>query len=237
VKVSNFTACGVEFQRRMGPQVEEAKLVRLEKNEGEFLLTLDTGETFATRKVILAVGISSYAYVPPALSALSLERVGHSSQVLQPAVFAGDVVVGSGASAIDLAALRESGAKVTIVSWRRSLEFHNKPEVEKRRLRERIQAPPTQRREPAGRHTGRIKSLHRKTSHREPRQNRQRALQTIEEQRREAGEGKVRISCCFSQRPQLRQEHHTTGKQGRQRLPVRQCLKKLRDLREGTRGS
>jgi cation diffusion facilitator CzcD-associated flavoprotein CzcO len=238
VKVSNFTACGVEFQRRMVPQVEEAKLVRLEKNEGEFLLTLDTGETFATRKVILAVGISSYADVPPALSALSLGRVGHSSQVLQPAVFAGDVVVGSGASAIDLAALREPGAKVTIVSRRRSLEFHdNKPEVGDTTA--------------AGENTGsgdREKRI-RRASHRqnqgvapenvtrEPRQNRQIALQTIEEQRREAGEGKVWISCCFSQRPQLRQEHHTTGKQGRQRLPVRQCLKKLRDLREGTRGS
>jgi thioredoxin reductase len=117
----------------MVPQVEEAKLVRLEKNEGEFLLTLDTGETFATRKVILAVGISSYAYVPPALRALPLERSAIPRRCRGPQCSrVKRCVVGSGASAMDLAALRESGAKVTIVSRRRSLEFHNnKPEVEK----------------------------------------------------------------------------------------------------------
>jgi cation diffusion facilitator CzcD-associated flavoprotein CzcO len=144
VKLSTFTAYGMEFQRRMVPEVEDAKLVRLERGNSEFLLTLDTGETFAAQKVILAVGISYYAYVPPALSALPPEVVSHSSQVPQPAVFAGKevAVVGSGASAIDLAALlHDSGAKVTIVSRRRSLKFHNKPEGEKRSLRERIRAP------------------------------------------------------------------------------------------------
>ncbi len=144
VKLSTFTAYGVEFQRRMVPQVEEAKVVQLEKGDGEFLLTLDTGETFAARKVILAVGISYYAYVPPALSDLMPEVFSHSSQVPQPVVFAGKevAVVGSGASAIDLAALlHESGAKVTIVSRRRALTFHNKPSGEKRTLRERLRAP------------------------------------------------------------------------------------------------
>jgi thioredoxin reductase len=144
VKLSTFAAYGMEFQRRMVPQVEEAKLVHLERGDGEFLLTLDTGETFAARKVILAVGISYYAYVPPALGALTPEVISHSSQVPRPAVFAGQevAVVGSGASAIDLAALlHESGAKVTIVSRRRALEFHNKPSGEKRTLRERLRAP------------------------------------------------------------------------------------------------
>ena len=144
VKLSTFTGYGVEFQRRMVPQVEEAKLVHLEKGDGEFLLTLDTGETFAARKVILAIGISYYAYVPPALSVLAPEVISHSSQVPQPAVFADKevAVVGSGASAIDLAALlHESGAKVTIVSRRRALTFHNKPSGEKRTLRERLRAP------------------------------------------------------------------------------------------------
>lgn len=144
VKLSTFAAYGVEFQRRMVPQVEEAKLVRLERADGEFLLTLDTGETFAARKVVLAVGISYYPYVPPVLTALAPEALSHSSQVPRPARFEGKevAVVGSGASAIDLAALlHESGAKVTIVSRRRALEFHNKPSGAKRTLRERLRAP------------------------------------------------------------------------------------------------
>jgi thioredoxin reductase len=144
VTLSTFTNYGVEFQRRMVPQVEEAKLARLERADGEFLLTLDTGETFAARKVILAVGISYYAYVPPVLTALMPEVLSHSSQVPRPARFAGKevAVVGSGASAIDLTALlHESGAKVTIVSRRHALKFHNKPSGEKRTLRERLRAP------------------------------------------------------------------------------------------------
>jgi hypothetical protein len=144
VELSTFAGYGIEFQRRMVPDVEEAKLVHLEKGDGEFLLTLDTDETFAARKVILAVGISHYAYIPPVFSPLPLERLSHSSAVPQPAKFAGKsvAVVGSGASAIDLAALlHESDAQVTIVSRRRALTFHNKPEKEKRTLRQRLQAP------------------------------------------------------------------------------------------------
>ena len=144
VKLSVFSAYGVAFQRRMVPEAEDAMLVKLERGNGEFLLTLDTGETFAARKVILAVGITHYAYVPPALSELEPEVFRHSSQVPRPAEFAGKevAVVGSGASAIDLAALlHEGGAKVTIVSRRRALKFHTKPEKETRTLYERLRAP------------------------------------------------------------------------------------------------
>ncbi len=144
VKLSTFAAYGQEFQRRMLPEVEDAKLTQLHRGDGEFLLTLDTGETFAASKVILAVGISHYAYAPPSLSGLAPEVFSHSSQVPRPSVFAGKkvAVVGSGASAIDLSALlHEAGSKVTIVSRRSALVFHNKPELKKRTLRQRLQAP------------------------------------------------------------------------------------------------
>jgi hypothetical protein len=144
VELSIFASYGVEFQKRLVPEVEDAKLVRLEKGDREFLLTLDTGETFAARKVILAVGISYYAYVPPVFRRLPPEVFSHSSQVPRPAVFAGKevAVVGSGASAIDLAALlHESGAKVTIVSRRRGLKFHARPEDRERTLLERLRSP------------------------------------------------------------------------------------------------
>ncbi|HEY3990175.1 MAG TPA: NAD(P)-binding domain-containing protein [Acidobacteriaceae bacterium] len=144
VKLSAFAGYGVEFQRRMVPEVEEAKLVRLEQGDGEFLLTLDTGETFVARKVVLAIGISYYARIPPILSGLPAEGLCHSSQVPQPAVFAGKrlAVVGSGASAIDLSALlHEAGAQVTIVSRRNALKFHDKPKPGERSLWEKLRRP------------------------------------------------------------------------------------------------
>jgi cation diffusion facilitator CzcD-associated flavoprotein CzcO len=131
VELSTFAGYGVEFQRQMVPEVEDAKLVALRRGDGEFFLTLDTGETFAARRVILAVGISHYAYIPLVLGGLTGARLSHSSQVRHPAKFAGKrvAVVGSGASAIDLAALlHEAGATVTMVSRRSRLKFSREAE-------------------------------------------------------------------------------------------------------------
>jgi thioredoxin reductase len=144
VKLSTFAAYGQEFQRRMVPQVEEAKLTRLERGGDGFLLTLDTGETFSARKVVLAVGITHYAYVPPVLGNLPPEVLRHSSLAPWPADFAGKevAVIGGGASAIDLSALlHEAGAKVTIAS-RRPLRFHSKPGAAARRsMWDELRAP------------------------------------------------------------------------------------------------
>lgn len=144
VELSTFSGYGVEFQRRMVPELEQAKLVELARRDGGFLLTLDTGETFAARMVVLAVGISHYAYIPPVLGSLTAGALSHSSQVRRPAKFSGKsvAVVGSGASAIDLSALLyEAGATVTIVSRRNALKFHNKPRARERSLWEKMRRP------------------------------------------------------------------------------------------------
>jgi hypothetical protein len=128
----------------MVPELEDAKLVNLARSDSGFFLTLDTGETFAARTVVLAVGISHYAYIPPVLGGLTSKALSHSSQVPQPAKFAGKkvAVVGSGASAIDLAALlHEAGATVIIVSRRSRLKFHNKPKDRERSLWEKLRRP------------------------------------------------------------------------------------------------
>jgi thioredoxin reductase len=148
VELSTFAAYGAEFQRRMVPEVEDAKLVTLERGDGEFLLTLDTGETFVAHKVVLAVGISHYAHIPAVLDGLpsgsTVGGLSHSSQVRQPAKFAGKnvAVVGSGASAIDLSALlHEAGATVTILSRRNALKFHDRPKDRERSLWEKLRRP------------------------------------------------------------------------------------------------
>lgn len=143
VHLSTFAGYGQEFQRRFAPQVENAKLLRLERGEDGFLLALDTGETFAAGKVVLAVGITYYAYIPPMLSSLRPDVLLHSSQAPHPGEFAGKqvAIVGGGASAIDLAALlHEAGAKVTI-ACRRQLRFHTKPGPGKRTLWSELRSP------------------------------------------------------------------------------------------------
>jgi putative flavoprotein involved in K+ transport len=144
VDLSTFAGYGVEFQRRMVPEVEDAKLVELRRGDGEFLLTLHTGEIFVSHKVVLAVGISHYAYIPPVLSGLTTQWLSHSSQVPLPVKFAGRnvAVVGSGASAIDLSALlHEAGATVTMVSRRGGLKFHDRPRDRERSPWEKLRQP------------------------------------------------------------------------------------------------
>jgi thioredoxin reductase len=144
VELSTFAEYGMEFQRRLVPEVEGAALVMLERGDGQFFLTLDTGETFAARMVVLATGISHYAYIPPVLRGLTAQGLSHSSEVRQPGKFAGKrvAVAGSGASAIDLSALlHEAGAEVTLLSRRRALKFHDVPKDEERSLWEKLRRP------------------------------------------------------------------------------------------------
>jgi cation diffusion facilitator CzcD-associated flavoprotein CzcO len=144
VALSTFAGYGVEFQRRMVPEAEDAKLVELKRGDGGFYLTLDSGETFMARRVVLAVGISHYAYIPPVLRGLTDRALSHASQVPLPANFAGQsvAVVGSGASAIDLSALlQEAGAQVTMVSRRNALKFHTGPGNRERGLWEQLRQP------------------------------------------------------------------------------------------------
>ncbi len=144
VKLSTFAGYGAEFQRRMVPGLEDAKLVELQRGDGDFVLKLDNGDSFTAHKVVLAVGISNYAYVPPVLSGLASPALLHSSQVVQPSQFSGKrvVVVGSGASAIDLAALlHEAGAETTIAARRNQLSFHSGPREHGRTLLEKLRKP------------------------------------------------------------------------------------------------
>jgi Pyridine nucleotide-disulphide oxidoreductase len=144
VALSTFAGYGMEFQRRMVPEVEDAKLVELRRGDGGFFLTTDSGESFTAGKVVLAVGISHYAYIPPVLSGLTPQVLSHASQVRLPANFAGKsvAIVGSGASAIDLSALlHEAGAQVTMVSRRSALKFHDMPQDQERTLWEKLRQP------------------------------------------------------------------------------------------------
>src|SRR5208283_180176 len=82
------------------------------------------------RTVVLAVGITHFDYVPANLASLPPEFLSHSSRHHEVDLFRGRdvVVVGGGASALDLAGLlHEVGANVQLVSRRESLNFHSQP--------------------------------------------------------------------------------------------------------------
>jgi cation diffusion facilitator CzcD-associated flavoprotein CzcO len=111
-----------------------------------FEITLETGERVTARKVVVAVGISHFAYVPPILSVLPEQYVSHSSQhhALEHFRNRNVIVVGAGASALDIAALlHEAGASVQLVARKPKVRFHDPPEKDRPSLWQRFRHPTT----------------------------------------------------------------------------------------------
>ena len=143
VAVETFIAYGREFQRRYVPEVENVEITSLKGSAGHFDLTTSTGEIVHARRVVLATGIVSFAYLPPVLDAIPREIVSHSSQHGDLSGFKGRkvAVLGAGASAVDIAALLlQVGANVELIARRQTIQFHDPPN-EPRPFLQRLKAP------------------------------------------------------------------------------------------------
>ena len=143
VPLETFAMYGLEFQRRMVPNVEAVNIASVKRSADGFELTTDAGETVPARRVVVAAGITHFGYIPPPLDALPPDRVSHSSKHADLSGFRGRkvAVVGAGSSAVDLAALlNEAGAEVELIGRRAAISFHSPPR-EPRPVLERISSP------------------------------------------------------------------------------------------------
>jgi len=144
VHLDNFVAYGLAFRERMVPELEDRQVVSIERLADGYRLRLDDGETFMARRVVLAVGITHFAYTPPALEALPSSLVSHSYDHHNLDSFKGRsvVVLGGGSSALDVAGLlHEVGADVQLVTRRQSLKFHSAPTGKPRSLWQQFRHP------------------------------------------------------------------------------------------------
>src|SRR5437868_2783684 len=129
VELETFSAYGLALQERMVPELEDNLVVALDRTSEGFVLGLNNGEAVTARRVVLAVGITHFEYVPAELAHLPSEFLSHSFRHHDLEGFRGRsvFVIGGGASAIDLAGLlHETGADVQLVS-RQALKFHSMP--------------------------------------------------------------------------------------------------------------
>jgi cation diffusion facilitator CzcD-associated flavoprotein CzcO len=143
VPIATFIAYGLEFQKRFVPQLEQTNIRSVQRIDGGFQLQTMLGEVLQARKVVIAVGISHFGYLPPFLADLSPQRVTHSLQHSDLTGFRGQrvTVIGAGASAVDIAALlNEVGAEVSLVARRKEIAFQT-PGKEPRPLLQRITKP------------------------------------------------------------------------------------------------
>ena len=130
VPLETFVQYGLTFQRQLVPELDESTVVALAGKPGSFDLCLDRGEHVTARKVVLAVGITHFAHIPPALSALPQELLAHSREYFDLSRFAARdvVVIGAGQSALESSALlNEQGANVMLLVRGPHLKWHPAP--------------------------------------------------------------------------------------------------------------
>ncbi|MGB8654491.1 MAG: NAD(P)-binding domain-containing protein [Candidatus Acidiferrales bacterium] len=129
VRLETFGDYGLAFQERNVPELEDRMVVGLERTPEGFAIRLDNGEALTARRVVLAVGITHFSYVPAELKQLPPEFLSHSYDQCDLERFRAKsvVVLGAGSSALDLAGLlHQSGANVQLVARRTALQFHTR---------------------------------------------------------------------------------------------------------------
>lgn len=146
VPLEVFSEYGLEFQKRFVPELECQRVTLVQRSPGGFNLTLGNGESFTARRVVVAVGLTYFEYVPPELAELPREFLTHSSKHSALDHFKGRniAVVGAGASALDLAALlQQAGAKVEVVARVPRIRFHDPPDNLNPSWLDRLRTPVT----------------------------------------------------------------------------------------------
>jgi NADPH-dependent 2,4-dienoyl-CoA reductase/sulfur reductase-like enzyme len=126
VRLDVFYNYGLAFQKRCVPRLVDVQVTNVERTGDEFVVSLDTGDKVSARRVVIAIGVGPFRYVPEILGTLPTRFVSHSFDHSDLSGFSGVrvAVVGGGASAIDLAGLlHQRGCDVVLVSRRSDLKF------------------------------------------------------------------------------------------------------------------
>jgi FAD-dependent urate hydroxylase len=121
-----FVDYGQWYQRSAVPDLERRKVANIDLDAQGFKLTLADGETFLSRRVVLATGISTFARRPAEFVGVRPELASHASEQKDLRKFKGQrvIVVGAGQSALESAALfKEAGIEVEVIGRQKTLNW------------------------------------------------------------------------------------------------------------------
>jgi thioredoxin reductase len=146
VPLEVFSQYGLEFQRRFVPELENKLVASMQRLPQGFRIELEGGDVTFARRVVMAVGLTHYDYLPPVFSGLPDALVTHSSRHHSVDHFRGKevAIVGAGASALDLAALiHQAGARVHVLARKSVIRFHDPPDNLEPSFFDRLRTPIT----------------------------------------------------------------------------------------------
>jgi thioredoxin reductase len=144
VPLETFVSYADWFRKLFVFDLEEVNVADIVHDKFGFRLTLETGEIVGAKRLVMAPGITWFAYTPELLATLPITLGSHSFDHHDVSSFKGRdvVVIGAGASAIDTAvALHEAGAMTRIVTRRTKIPFHSGPSAVAPSLIGRLRKP------------------------------------------------------------------------------------------------
>ena len=144
VALDTFVEYGRWFQEQLSLPVDETLVTSLSRDNGGFAVTVGGSEQLRARKVVLAIGVEHFAYLPEPFSGLPKELCGHASAYTDLSAFKGRrvIVVGAGQSALESAALlHEGGADVEVLVRESKVGWNGLPLAPDRPLLQRMKEP------------------------------------------------------------------------------------------------
>ena len=126
IPLDRFVGYGHWYQRKVVPDLEQRSVRNIDIDQNGFRISLNEGESFSSRRVVVAAGIGSFAARPAEFEEIPRALASHSSEHNDLRRFKGRriVVLGAGQSALESAALcKEAGAEVEVIARRKSLNW------------------------------------------------------------------------------------------------------------------
>jgi FAD-dependent urate hydroxylase len=134
VSIDTFRAYGHWFQRHLVPHVEDDEVTSVCRDGNAFSVDLSSGARVTARRIVVASGITGFAYVPPELRSLPPGRVSHTHEHTDFAEFHGCriAVIGAGQSALETAALlHEAGGYPELIVRSGAVIWNGEPELDR----------------------------------------------------------------------------------------------------------
>lgn len=126
IPLNRFVDYGHWYQRQAVPNLERAQVSCIESDPRGFKVALADGEIFTSRRVVIAVGIASFATRPVEFAGIPTALASHASEHKDLGKFSGQriVVIGAGQSALESAALfKEAGIEVEVIGRQKTLNW------------------------------------------------------------------------------------------------------------------
>ncbi|GCF08210.1 NAD(P)-binding domain-containing protein [Dictyobacter arantiisoli] len=145
VPMSVFLDYAMWFQKNAVPEVDETYVASVDRQDGQFVLTLEDGRIVQATAVVMAIGVYYYTRRPEEFRLFPKELVSHAFDHSDYSQFQGKhlLVVGGGQSAVEYAALllEDGGVEDVHLVARHKINWLERDRSAERSWREKIAEP------------------------------------------------------------------------------------------------